>query len=118
MKFFKKEKPLLLVFLFVPLLVCFTVCAHPGGTDSDGGHYDRSTGEYHYHHGYPAHYHPDGVCPYEDSSDEDFSDEDFSDEDFYEEDSYEEDSSDNKPFIIAGAVFNIVCFLLYLSEEK
>lgn len=39
--------------------------AHPGDTDSSGGHYDRSTGEYHYHHGYPAHQHPNGVCPFD-----------------------------------------------------
>lgn len=38
--------------------------AHSGRTDSDGGHYDRSTGEYHYHHGMSAHQHPGGVCPY------------------------------------------------------
>ncbi len=43
-------------------IICF---AHPGKTDSDGGHYDHSTGEYHYHHGYSAHQHPNGVCPYE-----------------------------------------------------
>ena len=23
--------------------------AHPGGLDANGGHYDRKTGEYHYH---------------------------------------------------------------------
>lgn len=23
--------------------------AHSGGTDSNGGHYDHSTGQYHYH---------------------------------------------------------------------
>lgn len=46
------------------------VSAHPGKTDSSGGHYDHSTGEYHYHHGYSAHSHydvdGDGVmdCPY------------------------------------------------------
>lgn len=39
--------------------------AHPGGTDGNGGHVDRSTGEYHYHHGYSAHDHVDGVCPYD-----------------------------------------------------
>lgn len=39
--------------------------AHPGKTDEDGGHYDYSTGEYHYHHGYPAHQHTGGQCPYE-----------------------------------------------------
>lgn len=45
--------------------VCLPVSAHPGRTDSQGGHYDRSTGEYHFHHGYPAHQHTDGVCPYD-----------------------------------------------------
>lgn len=39
--------------------------AHPGKTDVSGGHYDRSTDEYHYHHGYPAHQHTGGQCPYE-----------------------------------------------------
>jgi hypothetical protein len=38
--------------------------AHPGKTDGDGGHYNHDTGEYHYHHGYSAHQHPNGVCPY------------------------------------------------------
>ena len=44
--------------------------AHPGRTDSNGGHHVTATGEYHYHHGYPAHDHydidGDGVldCPY------------------------------------------------------
>lgn len=39
--------------------------AHPGGTDGKGGHWDHSTGKYHYHHGYSAHDHEDGVCPYD-----------------------------------------------------
>ena len=39
--------------------------AHPGHTDAAGGHWDSSTGEYHYHHGYPAHQHENGICPYE-----------------------------------------------------
>lgn len=53
--------------LSLPLL---TVTAHPGGTDSSGGHTDSSTGDYHYHHGYPAHSHKDTdgdgnlECPY------------------------------------------------------
>lgn len=51
------------------LLVCFlipvTAFAHPGRTDSNGGHTDHSTGEYHFHHGYEAHQHTDGVCPYD-----------------------------------------------------
>ena len=47
------------------MTISFTAWGHPGRTDSSGGHYDRSTGEYHYHHGYPAHQHPGGVCPYD-----------------------------------------------------
>lgn len=48
------------------IIICsFGMLFHPGRTDEDGGHTDHSTGEYHYHHGYPAHQHPDGVCPYE-----------------------------------------------------
>ena len=47
------------------LLLSVPGFAHPGRTDGSGGHYDRSTGEYHFHHGYSAHQHPDGVCPYD-----------------------------------------------------
>lgn len=49
------------------ILFCFFLpsYAHSGGTDADGGHYNHSTGEYHYHHGYPAHQHTNGVCPYD-----------------------------------------------------
>ena len=59
--------PILLVIPYL-LLVAF---AHPGRTDSRGGHTDHSTGEYHYHHGYSAHDHydmdGDGIkdCPYD-----------------------------------------------------
>ena len=42
--------------------------AHSGDTDNNGGHYNRSTGEYHYHHGEPAHQHNNGECPYESST--------------------------------------------------
>ena len=60
----------LLFVLFLCLQVPAVVFAHPGRTDSNGGHTDHSTGEYHYHHGYPAHQHydmdGDGTvdCPY------------------------------------------------------
>ena len=54
----------LLTALLALLLCCTVALAHPGSTDAAGGHYNRSTGEYHYHHGYPAHQHPSGVCPY------------------------------------------------------
>ena len=37
---------------------------HSGGTDAQGGHHDRKNGGYHFHHGKPAHQHPNGVCPY------------------------------------------------------
>ena len=67
----------LCVFLIFPL----SVAAHPGKTDYAGGHYDRNTGEYHYHHGYSAHSHydmdGDGIidCPYnfDDKTDHDSS---------------------------------------------
>lgn len=54
------------VLLITILLLLLTVpaYAHPGRTDANGGHYNRSTGEYHYHHGYAEHQHPGGVCPY------------------------------------------------------
>ena len=63
---------LLKLLLVLALCLCLSVVvsAHPGGTDSNGGHTDHETGEYHYHHGYPAHQHRDmdgdGVldCPY------------------------------------------------------
>ena len=65
--------------LFVKLLIALAIClqlpvialAHPGGTDYSGGHTDHDTGEYHYHHGHPAHDHydmdGDGIpnCPYD-----------------------------------------------------
>lgn len=54
----------LAVLLFV-LLYCAPSLAHSGRTDANGGHRDSSTGEYHYHHGYPAHQHTNGECPYD-----------------------------------------------------
>lgn len=67
-------KRILLFICFVACLIAMvatTVVAHPGRTDSQGGHTDQSTGEYHFHHGYSAHDHydmnGDGVvdCPYD-----------------------------------------------------
>ena len=55
--------PLLALLILLP--ACLRASAHPGRTDANGGHYDRSTGEYHYHHGYPAHQHENGSCPYD-----------------------------------------------------
>lgn len=39
------------VLLILLLLIPLTASAHPGRTDSQGGHYDHSTGEYHFHSG-------------------------------------------------------------------
>lgn len=55
---------LIAILLIVAISVTW-VFAHPGRTDGKGGHTDRSTGEYHYHHGYPEHQHTNGVCPYD-----------------------------------------------------
>ena len=62
-KDFSMKRRIFLVFLLLVLL-CIPAAAHSGGTDENGGHYDHSTGEYHYHHGHSAHQHPGGICPY------------------------------------------------------
>ena len=56
----------IIAFLLCLVLVCLPASslAHSGRTDSGGGHWNHSTGEYHYHHGHPAHQHTFGVCPY------------------------------------------------------
>lgn len=61
----KKKLFALILSVVVALSVPVAVFAHPGRTDEYGGHYDWKTGEYHYHHGYPAHQHIDGYCPYD-----------------------------------------------------
>jgi len=58
-RFFK----IILIFFLIILNINFAY-AHPGGTDSNGGHHVTATGEYHYHHGKPAHDHYSGICPY------------------------------------------------------
>ncbi len=40
-------------------LLAPSAAAHPGRTDSDGGHFNRTTGQYHWHHGYSEHQHYD-----------------------------------------------------------
>lgn len=62
----KTNKLLSLILCAVAIFsIPIIVFAHPGKTDEYGGHYDWKTGEYHYHHGYPAHQHIDGYCPYD-----------------------------------------------------
>lgn len=56
-----------IVVLVVGLIMPFAALAHSGGTDSQGGHHNRRTGEYHFHHGRGPHQHPNGVCPYDSS---------------------------------------------------
>lgn len=63
------KKPIILILIALltinTSLVPSLVFSHSGRTDSQGGHWDRKYGTgYHYHHGYPAHQHPNGVCPY------------------------------------------------------
>lgn len=64
-----KIKNMVRVFVIIFIMtIPLTVYAHQGRTDSSGGHHDYKNksglGSYHYHHGYPAHLHPSGVCPY------------------------------------------------------
>ena len=61
----KKHAYSLLLFLLILSALVPPSFAHSGGTDGKGGHRNSSTGEYHYHHGYSAHQHTDGVCPYD-----------------------------------------------------
>lgn len=62
-----------IIALAISLLICTsTTYGHSGRTDSNGGHRDKKNvsglGPYHYHcGGYPAHLHPNGVCPYKSS---------------------------------------------------
>ena len=68
------KRTFLSAFVLIALVCSSTllcVSAHPGRTDSNGGHTDHDTGEYHYHHGYAAHDHydidgdGDIDCPYD-----------------------------------------------------
>lgn len=67
----RKLLPLIVSFILISAILPLSAHAHRGKTDGAGGHTDHSTGEYHYHHGYPAHDHydvdGDGVldCPYD-----------------------------------------------------
>lgn len=67
----KKKIAFSITLIVLVNILSFLSFAHRGRTDGNGGHYDRSTGEYHYHHGYSAHDHydmdGDGIvdCPYD-----------------------------------------------------
>ncbi len=69
------KKKALAIILIIIGVISVQICAyaHSGRTDSSGGHKDNKNksglGSYHYHcGGYPAHLHPNGVCPYSSSS--------------------------------------------------
>lgn len=61
-------KKILSILSIAVLVISFSITAfaHSGRTDKNGGHNDNIHGGYHYHcGGYPAHQHPNGVCPYD-----------------------------------------------------
>lgn len=59
------RKIVMLIMVVMVLFMPIMAFAHGGRTDSAGGHTDRDTGEYHYHHGHSAHQHTNGECPYD-----------------------------------------------------
>ena len=116
-----KNKARIILIVVAILLLSFPllVFAHPGRTDSNGGHTDHSTGEYHYHHGYPAHQHIGGRCPYDyddnTSSNDDYTsgnDDYFSDNSYKPSDSYyEEDPLISWDILLVAALINILIIL-------
>ena len=70
----RKVVIIVITFALIFAILTMSAFAHPGRTDSKGGHHDRSTGEYHYHHGYEAHQHTNGKCPYDFNDKTDHSD--------------------------------------------
>ncbi|MBQ4431545.1 MAG: YHYH domain-containing protein [Synergistaceae bacterium] len=45
------RKSIFITTLILVLAMSLTASAHPGKLDKNGGHYDKETGEYHYHKG-------------------------------------------------------------------
>lgn len=98
----------------IMLVSVVTAFAHQGRTDSKGGHYDRDTGEYHYHHGYSAHQHDGGTCPY------DFDDAEENNYKFYESSSKNNHSQSDEEWdetvfwiIVAIALIVLAIFLIF-----
>lgn len=60
----RKHRFFTILFVFVLALIPIQSIAHPGDVDARGGHWNQANGEYHYHHGWPAHHHLNGRCPY------------------------------------------------------
>lgn len=104
----------ILMLLFCLLLIgslCFKVSAHPGRTDSNGGHYNHSTGEYHYHHGYSEHQHPNGICPYEENTNTNSNNKNFSI-------SFFRQIPEPIIVLIIGIVLSIMLTLIIAIKEK
>ena len=91
----KKRKLIIAITLLLIIFSAFiyTVFAHKGRTDANGGHRDTDNqsglGGYHYHcGGYPAHLHQNGYCPY--TSGGSYTDSSYNDENLIDyEDSYD-----------------------------
>ncbi len=70
MKMLRNYRKYIIIFIgFLFLISSFGSSAHPGRTDSAGGHHDYNNvsglGSYHYHcGGNPPHLHENGICPY------------------------------------------------------
>lgn len=104
---------LCVILILLPLVFSLHTYAHSGRTDSNGGHFNHQTGEYHYHHGYSAHQHPNGICPYSTSHGSSGS----------SGSSGSDKSSDNTWAIIIGAIIGVpIVFvggpLLWVHLEK
>lgn len=54
--------------IIIAFLLTTITIGHSGRTDSKGGHHNRISGGYHYHHGMHAHQHPNGICEYSNST--------------------------------------------------
>lgn len=108
-----------IAFLLVLLSIPLTIAAHSGGTDASGGHYNSTTGEYHYHHGYPAHDHKNKICPY----DEDFFDkkeEQIKDmlEEMEEEEKIRKQNDKSGIYFSVSFVLSIVSFFAFRYSKK
>jgi len=110
-----KKICVILCLLFV-LILPFSVSAHSGGTDENGGHYDKGTGAYHYHHGYSAHQHVGGNCPYDKTYRENKTTS--APKDDTKSVTKKEDKSVLEEFIIAGASGAIVAWIYSLVNKR
>lgn len=108
--------------LVAVLLFLLPIGAHSGRTDASGGHTDRSTGEYHYHHGYPAHSHVGGVCPYnyvDKTSSSSSSSKNESATQQNKKDEKKEQSSDDVESVIVGVLAFGTCFgIPYIISKR